>query len=84
MMTFRPCLQSRKQRIAANGQVRRVRWVENESNFGLFQRFPCEKGSVRRRVVVTQQPALSLAKVRIEVFAHFLTIAAKRHSSMRT
>jgi hypothetical protein len=41
----------------SQGQVRRVRWVEDDSHvFG--QKFPGKKGSVRRCVVMMQQPAL--------------------------
>jgi hypothetical protein len=47
------------------------------------QKFPGEKGSVRRCVVVMQQPVLLVAKVQGEVFAHFHAVALKRHSSMR-
>jgi hypothetical protein len=50
-------------------------WVGNDSHFVFGQKFPGEKGSVIRCVVVMQQPVLLLKKFRIKsshIFAQSL------------
>jgi hypothetical protein len=49
--------------------------------FVFGQRFPGEEGSVRKCVVVMQQPVF-VAKVRGEVFSHFHAVTVKCYSSM--
>jgi hypothetical protein len=39
-----------------SGKQRKVRWVGDDSHVGFGQEFPGEEGSVRRCVVVMQQP----------------------------
>jgi hypothetical protein len=55
---FQFYLQSETQRKVAGGQVRRVGWVGDDSHVVFGQTFPCGQGSVRRYVVVMQQPFL--------------------------
>jgi hypothetical protein len=47
-----------KQRKVAKDQVRRVEWLGGDSLVVLGQKFPGEKGSGRRCVVMMQQPFL--------------------------
>jgi hypothetical protein len=58
MVAFKFCLQSGKQRKVAGSQVRRVGWAGDDSHVVFGQKFPGEKGSVRRCVVVMQQSVL--------------------------
>jgi hypothetical protein len=48
------------------------------------KKLPGDEGSVRRCVVVMQQPVLLSPKFGGEVIVHFHTFAVKRHTSMRT
>jgi hypothetical protein len=61
-----------------SGKQRKVGWLGVDSYVVFGQKFPSEKGSVRRYVVVMQQPALSSPKFG----ANFHAVAKKCHTSM--
>jgi hypothetical protein len=69
-------------RKVARGQVRRVGWVRDDTHVIFGQKFPGEKGSVRRCVVVMQQLVLLSPKFGAKS-AHFQALAVKCHSSMQ-
>jgi hypothetical protein len=55
-------------------------WSDSHVLFG--KEFPGEKGSVRRCIVMMQQPVVFGAKFRGEVLAYFHAVAVKGPSSM--
>jgi hypothetical protein len=55
---------------------------ENDSHVVYGRKYPGEKGSVRRCVVVMQQSVPLLPKFRAKYFAYFHAVALKHHSSM--
>jgi hypothetical protein len=65
--------------ISSIGETEESGWAGGDSRFVFGKKFPGERGSVRRCVVM-QQPA----KVRNGVFAHFHAFPAKHYSSMRS
>jgi hypothetical protein len=65
-----------------SGRQKKVGLARDASHVALDQEVPGTRASVRRCVVVMQQPVSFLIKVRSEVFAHFHAVAVKRHCSM--
>jgi hypothetical protein len=56
--------------------------VEDDSHVAFCQKFPNEKGSVKRYFVVTKESFFSV-KVLEKIFAHFHVVIVQRHNSMR-
>jgi hypothetical protein len=69
--------------LSSIGEQRKVGWMGTTDILFFFQKFPGEKRKCETVHVVKQQPVFYNAKVREEIFAHFLAVAVQRHSSTR-
>jgi hypothetical protein len=65
-------------------EIGKLRMGEGPEELRCFfgKKFPSEKGNVRTARLLDAKAISFDAKVRGEVFAHFHTVAEKRHSSM--
>jgi hypothetical protein len=66
MAAFQFYLQSGKQGKVTGGEARQLGWVGNDCHVVFGQKFPGGKGSVRRCVVMMQQPVLLSLKLHAE------------------